>query len=105
MGDDEVPLLMIVEASTVAVEGRLDAVSCAGIATGQNDHTALFWSQYRSSTNLLKPMAIRFEKQSAAASSSYILCEKHAADIDTPVSVTKLIGTLRPRSRCDYGGS
>lgn len=43
----------------------------AGIATGQKLHTRRSWSQYKSTSNLRKPLANRLERQSAELSSSY----------------------------------
>lgn len=67
-------------------------------AKAQNVHSRRTESQYRSSSNLRNPTARRFERHTAALSSSYIPLAKQAADKETPGVVTKLIGTLRERS-------
>lgn len=67
---DEVALLRAEEPSIVVDDGNPEVGMMDGIATGQNDHSALSWSQYRSNTNLRNPRAMRLDKQSAEASSS-----------------------------------
>jgi len=71
----------------------------AGIAAGQKLQTCLPSSQYKSTSNLWNPTASRFERHNAASSLSYLNLEKQAAERDTPGTVTKLIGTVTPRSR------
>jgi hypothetical protein len=59
-----------------------------GTVTGQKLHTCLHWSQYKSISNLRKPTASRFERQSAELSSSYLRRGKQAAEKETPGVVT-----------------
>jgi hypothetical protein len=99
------------EVRAIVLEDRLEVVvgvaeettgeTEAGIATGQKLHTCRVSSQYRSTSNLRKPLANRFERQSAELSSSYRRKGKQAAVRDAPGAVTKLIGTFNPRSLCD----
>jgi hypothetical protein len=70
-----------------------------GMETGQKLHNCLPSSQYKSNSNRRKPTAIRFDKQFPKFASSYCRCPKHALERVTPGAVTKLIGTLRLRSR------
>ena len=92
-GVDEEKLNMIVEDGSTLLRIAL------GIETGQKLQTFLPWSQYRSISNLRKPRASRLERQSPELSSSYRRLGKQAAEKETPGVVTKLIGTLSPRSR------
>jgi hypothetical protein len=98
---DEVDGVLGVELRVVVVDDGSALGIEIGIATGQKDHTLLPSSQYKSISNLRKPTASKFDKQSPESSSSYLRCGKQAAVNETPGPVTKLIGILKPSSLKD----
>jgi hypothetical protein len=69
-----------------------------GSATGQNDHSLLPSSQYKSIVNRRNPAANRFEKQSAKFASSNMLKGKQVAKSETPGNDMKFTGTASPKS-------
>ncbi len=83
----------------VIVEDDGTLVITLGIAIGQKLQTFLPSSQYKSISNLRKPTARRLERQFPDSSSSYRRLGKQIDEKETPGVVTKLMGTLIPRSR------
>jgi len=67
-----------------------DGAGCVK-ATGQRLQTCKTSSQYKSTSNLRKPTASKFERHKVASSSSNFSLEKQADDRETPGVVTKLL--------------
>ena len=86
----------------VGVDDILSPGKDAGTAIGHKLHNCRSSFQNTSSSNRRKPTASKLERHKAASSSSNLRLEKQAAEIDTPGTVTKLIGMVTLRSRCDY---